>query len=59
MNNRSLLFCSILIIGSAAGVIAMGMEKISFTWYMRRFSLLAISGYLGGITVYILQALIF
>ena len=46
---------SILIIGSAAGVAAMGMERIDFLWYLRRFSLLALLGYLMGAGVYILQ----
>ena len=44
---------SILIIGSAAGVAAMGMERIDFLWYLRRFGLLALSGYLAGAGVYI------
>ena len=44
---------SILIIGSAAGVAAMGMERVDFLWYMRRFSLLALAGYLAGAGVYI------
>lgn len=39
---------SILIIGSAAGVAAMGMENISFTWYLRRISVLAFLGFLAG-----------
>lgn len=46
---------STLIIGSAAGVAAMGMEKINFFWYLKKISLLAIIGYLGGAVVYILQ----
>jgi Na+/H+ antiporter NhaD/arsenite permease-like protein len=46
---------SILIIGSAAGVAAMGLEKIDFIWYMKRFSLLAIAGYVAGALVYIGQ----
>ena len=46
---------SILIIGSAAGVAAMGMERIDFLWYMRRFSVLALIGYFAGAGVYILQ----
>ncbi|MBD3730585.1 MAG: sodium:proton antiporter NhaD [Sphingomonadales bacterium] len=46
---------SILIIGSAAGVAAMGIEKIDFLWYLRRFSLLALVGYLAGAAAYILQ----
>jgi Na+/H+ antiporter NhaD/arsenite permease-like protein len=45
---------SILIIGSAAGIAAMGMEKISFFWFLKRFSLLALLGYLGGAFTYIL-----
>ncbi len=47
---------SILIIGSAAGVAAMGMEKIDFIWYMKKISLLALLGYLAGGAVYYLQA---
>ena len=43
---------SILIIGSAAGVAAMGMEKIDFIWYMKKISLLALAGYLAGAAVY-------
>ena len=49
---------SILIIGSAAGVAAMGMEKIDFIWYLKRISLLALLGYLGGAGVYYLQSLL-
>ena len=45
---------SILIIGSAAGVAAMGLEKIEFFWYVRKFSLLALLGYLSGAAVYVL-----
>lgn len=44
---------SILIIGSAAGVAVMGMEKIDFIWYMKRFSLLALAGYFAGAAVYL------
>jgi Na+/H+ antiporter NhaD/arsenite permease-like protein len=47
---------SILIIGSAAGVAAMGMEKINFFWYFKRISLLALIGYLAGAATYILQS---
>ena len=43
---------SALIIGSAAGVAVMGLEKIDFVWYMKRMSLLAIAGYLAGAAVY-------
>lgn len=46
---------SILIIGSAAGVAAMGLEKIHFFWYVRRISGLALIGYFAGIAVYIAQ----
>ncbi len=46
---------SILIIGSAAGVAAMGLEKIDFIWYMKHISLLALVGYLAGIAVYYFQ----
>jgi Na+/H+ antiporter NhaD/arsenite permease-like protein len=46
---------SILIIGSAAGVAAMGLEKIHFFWYARRIAPLALIGYLGGVFAYIIQ----
>jgi Na+/H+ antiporter NhaD/arsenite permease-like protein len=46
---------SILIIGSAAGVAAMGLEKIHFFWYARRIGGLALLGYFGGIAAYIIQ----
>ena len=46
---------SILIIGSAAGVAAMGLERIDFMWYVRKISLLALLGYLAGAAVYLLQ----
>ncbi len=45
---------SMLIIGSAAGVVAMGMEKISFFWYLRNISWLAAVGYLVGAGVFLL-----
>ena len=47
---------SCLIIGSAAGVAAMGMEKIDFIWYLKRISLLALMGYMGGAATYITLA---
>lgn len=47
---------SMLIIGSAAGVAAMGLERIDFIWYMKKISLLALAGYLAGVAVYWLQA---
>ncbi len=46
---------SALIIGSAAGIAAMGMEKISFLWYLKTISLLALLGYFAGAFTYILQ----
>jgi Na+/H+ antiporter NhaD/arsenite permease-like protein len=46
---------SILIIGSAAGVAAMGMEKINFFWYVKKISGLALIGYVSGAVVYLLQ----
>jgi len=46
---------SILIIGSAAGVAAMGLEKIEFFWYARRIAGPALVGYLAGAMVYIVQ----
>lgn len=46
---------SILIIGSAAGVAAMGLERIPFFWYVKKISWLALLGYFAGIAVYILQ----
>jgi Na+/H+ antiporter NhaD/arsenite permease-like protein len=45
---------SILIIGSAAGVAAMGMEKVDFIWYLKRISVLALMGYLGGAAFYLM-----
>jgi Na+/H+ antiporter NhaD/arsenite permease-like protein len=46
---------SILIIGSAAGVAAMGLERIEFLWYVKRISLPAMLGYFAGAAVYIAQ----
>ncbi len=48
---------SMLIIGSAAGVVAMGMEKISFFWYLKNISLLALIGFLAGAGVFFLNIL--
>ncbi|MBO5699374.1 MAG: sodium:proton antiporter NhaD [Bacteroidaceae bacterium] len=50
---------SMLIIGSAAGVVVMGLENISFGWYLKNISLLALAGYLAGIAVYAVQHGIF
>lgn len=49
---------SILIIGSAAGVIAMGLEKIDFGWYFKHISLLALLGYMAGILIIYLESLL-
>jgi len=46
---------SILIIGSAAGVAAMGIEKINFMWYVRRVSFLALMGYVAGAVTFVIQ----
>ena len=45
---------SILIIGSAAGVAVMGMEKVDFIWYLKKISFLAAIGYFGGAIIYLL-----
>jgi len=50
---------SILIIGSAAGVAAMGLEKIDFIWYMKRVSLLAAFGFFAGVGTYYVQEQLF
>ena len=46
---------SMLIIGSAAGVVVMGLEKITFGWYMKKITWIAFAGYLAGILIYWLQ----
>ena len=46
---------SMLIIGSAAGVVVMCLERINFIWYLKNISLLALLGYLAGAGVYVLQ----
>ena len=45
---------SMLIIGSAAGVVAMGMEKIDFFWYLRKIAWLALAGFLAGALTFVL-----
>ncbi len=55
-----LAFCagtggSLLIIGSAAGVAAMGLEKINFFWYVKKISGMAGLGYVAGILVFLAQ----
>ncbi len=47
---------NLLIIGSAAGVVAMGMEKVEFFWYVRRVSWIAFLGYAAGALTYVLLA---
>ena len=49
---------SIIIIGSAAGVAVMGMERIGFTWYLKKLSWLALLGFAGGIAVFLIERLI-
>ena len=46
---------SMLIIGSAAGVVVMGLEKITFGWYMKKITWIAFVGYLAGILCYWLE----
>ena len=46
---------SMLIIGSAAGVVAMGMEKISFFWYLKKIAWLALIGYVAGAGVFMVM----
>ena len=50
---------SMLIIGSAAGVVVMGLEKITFGWYMKKMTWIAFVGYLAGILVYWLERVLF
>ena len=51
---------SMLIIGSAAGVVVMGLEKITFGWYLKRITWIAFIGYLAGIVVYwIVRSILF
>ena len=50
---------SMLIIGSAAGVVVMGLEKITFGWYMKRITWVAFVGYLAGILVYWIERTLF
>ena len=45
---------SILIIGSAAGIVYMGLEKVDFFWYVKRISLPALIGYLAGVGIFLL-----
>ena len=47
---------SMLIIGSAAGVVVMGLQRISFGWYLKHFSWIACIGFFAGILTYWLQS---
>ena len=49
---------SMLIIGSAAGVVVMGLQDIPFGWYLRRFSWIACIGFLAGILTYWFQSIV-
>ena len=48
-----------LIIGSAAGVVAMGMEKIDFFWYLKKISWLALAGFLVGAAAFMVTRTLF
>lgn len=48
---------SVLVIGSAAGVAAMGMEKIDFMWYLRKIGWIAAIGYLAGVSLFYMEAM--
>ncbi len=50
---------SMLIIGSAAGVVVMGLERISFGWYLRKITGVAFLGYMAGLLTYYVQTLLF
>ncbi|MEC8536884.1 MAG: sodium:proton antiporter, partial [Bacteroidota bacterium] len=50
---------SMLIIGSAAGVVAMGMEKINFIWYLKKISWLAFVGFICGALVFLFTRTLF
>ncbi|MGL5016062.1 MAG: sodium:proton antiporter NhaD [Bacteroidales bacterium] len=49
---------SIFVIGSAAGVVAMGLDKITFVWYMKRITPIALLGFVVGVLVFYLQGII-
>jgi Na+/H+ antiporter NhaD/arsenite permease-like protein len=50
---------SMLIIGSAAGVVVMGLEKITFGWYMKKISWVVFIGYMAGILTYWIERMLF
>ena len=45
--------------GSAAGVVVMGLEKITFGWYMKKITWIAFVGYLSGILIYWVERMLF
>ena len=49
---------SMLVIGSAAGIAVMEKEKITFMWYLKKITPLAIVGYVAGIVTYLIQVLL-
>ena len=49
---------SMIIIGSAAGVAVMGIQDISFTWYLKKIGWIAFIGFLAGIGVFLMQVLL-
>lgn len=58
---QKIAFCagtggSILIIGSAAGVVFMGLEKVNFIWYLKKISFAALLGYFAGIGIYLIAS---
>jgi Na+/H+ antiporter NhaD/arsenite permease-like protein len=50
---------SMLIIGSAAGVVVMGLEKITFGWYMKKITWIVFVGYLAGMLIYWVERMLF
>src|SRR5690606_18713599 len=50
---------SVLIIGSAAGVAFMGMEKVDFLWYVKNASFIALVSYFAGVAAFVLQSMFF
>jgi len=50
---------SLLVIGSAAGIAAMGLEQIDFFWYMKKISWLALIGYIAGAATFLLERYLF
>ena len=48
-----------LIIGSAAGVAFMGLEKVNFFWYLKKVGLASLVGYIAGIGIYFAQQMLF